>query len=121
MNEKAKTIMVCHAYNTSELKRDNGEAWIKYWERITEKQIPEKCPCCGKTLIQIQNDNPKDEVEMVGAHVQIYEDYANINSKLYITPTCNICNGIYKNKKSINDRINFQVPKDSIIEAKIKD
>lgn len=121
MDRKDKTDIVCHVYNTSEHKRENGETWIKYWKRITGKQVPKKCPCCGKTLIQIQNDNPKDEVEMVGAHVQIYNDYANRDSKLYITPTCNICNDTYKKWVSIKDKKLFAVAKDSLIEAKVKD
>lgn len=114
-------VEVYHAYYTNERKRENGETWIMYWERITNTLRPSKCPCCGKTLSKIKEENPRREVEMVGAHVKIYIEYADDNAKLYITPTCNICNDTYKKKVSLHDRKIFQVPEDYIIEAKEKD
>lgn len=120
-NGELEGVLVFHKTNTSGDERENGETWITYWERITNKQFPEMCPCCEKTLTQIRDENPGKKVEMVGAHIRKYYEYADNNAKSYITPTCNICNNTYKKKVSLEDKKLFRVSEDSLIEAKEKD
>lgn len=92
---------VCHAYDTGDFEREDGKTWIEYWEEVTKQPRPDKCPCCKKDLTQIREENLDKEVEMVGAHVHEYIEYANKNKQLYVTPTCNICNDTYKEQNCL--------------------
>lgn len=99
----------CHAYDTGDFECEDGKTWIEYWEEVTKQHRPEKCPCCEKDLTQIREENPNKKVEMVGAHVHEYIEYANKNKQLYITPTCNICNDTYKKWACLAQRKRFHV------------
>ena len=108
---------VCHAYDTGNSEREDGKTWIEYWEEVTKLRRPEKCPCCEKTLAQIQKENPGKKVEMVGAHVHEYIEYANDSKQLYITPTCNICNDMYKKQVCIAERKKFNVSEKLLVKV----
>lgn len=115
MNESKKhkcTVLVYHADNTQNLKRKNGESWISYWKRKTQKEPPKNCPCCD---LFVENDEQK---YYVGAHVYKMMDMASPGRQKYIVPTCNDCNSQYSSKNhSESSKECFPVPQDHLVPA----
>ena len=81
---------VIHAKGTTE----EGHNWIKEWEDATSLELPSNCPCCG--------DEPTEENYLVGAHVKLLNDLPipTSESRLFITPTCKMCNDKFKNSNA---------------------
>lgn len=77
-------VLVRHSSKTQNEHAPNNIPWIEYWEKVTQREIPKSCPCCGRC--------PTKENPMVGAHVEKLILLGEYNSTQYITPTCKRCN-----------------------------
>lgn len=83
--------VVIHDTETASQCAPRGDSWIEYWKSEKNLECPLECPCCKK---QVAED------AWVGAHVINLADYCMPNRQQFITPTCKICNDMYKNSHS---------------------
>ncbi len=105
VESKEKLILVIHTQGSSKTPDYKGKPWIDYWKESSGKGLPDKCPCCNKPL-------SKEKI-WVGAHVEIFAEYAETNKTIYITPTCNECNSKYQGK--IADKEPFKVEEGMLV------
>lgn len=76
-------VKVKNINGTSRNERSSqGTSWKEFWEEKSRRIWPEYC--CN-----LDCENHKKKVELVGAHVQIVDD----GKKQYIVPFCKECNG----------------------------
>ena len=91
-------MFVKHSTNTSDENAPNGESWIDYWKSQIKIDIPSICPCCKQ--------EPTEDNQLVGAHVEEWVPVNNNKTKHFITPTCDKCN---KTNKYTKARKPFQI------------
>lgn len=82
-NSNSSIVEIKNVNGTSRNERSSqGTSWKEFWKEKSKRTWPERC--CN-----LDCENRRKEVELVGAHVQI----DNGEKRQYIVPFCKDCNG----------------------------